>query len=501
MSRPAKMAQRIQPFKSKFLEFLAAVSLRSDRNRQPKRAPDGLIHFNLKILSNGGPSLEDPNLHGYYSRGEHQFLSLQWEDEPLDTVVADAKKLCPNVSEKLIRQTLRQLMIKIFEDQKVNKDPDAPHQDEEAEQEGGEIDSILEVLEVSQIDEQLIDAIEWLKSQTIPQTVFVPIEGIELNGSVTIGDVEFHRNHEESELSQLITAIEERDRSSSESARKAVENAQCFAKITIVGDGIFARAEAVRKVQEAIHAINFGLSSTLHQPCWAKVRIAKIVINTYTPTDVPDDVRIGSHLAYPASRALHLSKNSIQENLKPVHRDILRADPAFVPNWRQDPETLEQSVERLLACYQTDGDIANRIQRAVTWYGKAVDADTHDEQFVNLAIALESLLIGGEGSGPYTTSGSISQNLRERTAFLLKNDFESRHEQSEQTKRLYGRRSAIVHRGESVTVEQLKEMDDLVKHVIIAFLQHDFQSWPDFQEWIARQKFSQKIQPTEETEE
>lgn len=473
--------------------------MRSDRKSKPQRGPDGLYHANLKFLTSG-VTLEEPNRHRSYSSGKHKFLSLQWEDGPLDAAVAEAKKLCPNVSEKLIKQTLRQLMVKTFEDQKVNKDPEVQDQEED-EHEEGEIDSILDVLDVSQIDKQLIDVIERLNNQAIPQTVYVPIEGIELDSSVTIGEVEFHRNNEESELSQLIATIEERDRSNSAYARTTTENAQCFAKITIVGDGIFARAEAVRKVQEAIHTINFGLSSTLHQPGWAKVRIADIVINTNTPTDDPDDVHIGSHLTYPSNRALSPSKHSIQENLKPVHGDVLRADPAFVPELRQDQESLERSVDRLLACYQTNGDIDKRIQRAITWYGKAVDADTQDEQFVNLAIALESLLIGDEGGGPYATSGSISQNLGERTAFLLKNDFESRYQQLRRTKQLYGLRSAIVHRGESITIEQLKEMDDLVKHVTIAFLQHNFQSWSAFQEWIARQKFSQKAMPITETEE
>lgn len=498
MSQPVKRVKRIGPFKSKFLDFLAAVSLRSDLKRQPQRGPDGLYHLNLNFLTTGNVVLEEPNLYGYFSSGKHQFLSLQWEDEPLDTAVAEAKKLCPNISDRLIRQTLRQLMIKLFVEQKVDEPSDGQQQEEDGdEQESGEIESIREVLDVSQIDGQLEDVIKWLNGQAIQQTVYVPIEGVGLSGSITLGEVEFHRNGEKSELDQLITTIDEQDQGDGELARAAVANAQCFAKVMIVGDGIFARAEAVRKVQEAIHVINFGLSSTLHQPSWAKIRIANIVINTNTPTDDPNDVCVGSHWAYPSNRPFSLSKHSVQENLKSAYKDFLRSDPAYIPNRWQDEESLEQSVDRLLASYQTNGEIAKRIQRAVTWYGKAVDADTYDEQFVNLAIALESLLIGDEGSGPYTTSGSISQNLGERTAYLLENDFEARYEQLIHTKRLYGRRSAVVHRGESITVEQLKEMDKLVKQVTIAFLHYNFQSWSHFQEWVARQKFTQKIVPIE----
>lgn len=158
---------------------------------------------------------------------------------------------------------------------------------------------------------------------------------------------------------------------------------------------------------------------------------------------------------------------------------------------------IKQSVDRLLTCFQASGDIARRIQRAVTWYSKAVDADTPEEKFVNLAIALESLLIGDEGKGPYATTGSIKQNLGERVAFLLEDDFESRQRRFKETKELYDLRSAIVHRGKQVTKEDLARMDKLVKQVTLTFLTYEFKSWTIFQEWIARQKYEKKRLPQE----
>jgi hypothetical protein len=143
----------------------------------------------------------------------------------------------------------------------------------------------------------------------------------------------------------------------------------------------------------------------------------------------------------------------------------------------------------LISSFQRDNDIAKRLQRATTWYSKAVDADTPEEQFVALAIALESLLVGDEGKGLYAATGSINQKLSERTAFLLADDFESRRQQSSETKKLYGLRSAIVHRGESVRQKQLIQMDRLVKQSILAFLKRDFKNWNEFEEWIARQRF------------
>ena len=89
----------------------------------------------------------------------------------------------------------------------------------------------------------------------------------------------------------------------------------------------------------------------------------------------------------------------------------------------------------------------------------------------------------------WTTHGSITQNLAERAAFLLGSDFERRDQKFKETKKLYGQRSAIVHRGKKITEDDLYAMDGLVKQVIVAFSAHNFVSWPSFQKWVARKKF------------
>jgi len=119
-----------------------------------------------------------------------------------------------------------------------------------------------------------------------------------------------------------------------------------------------------------------------------------------------------------------------------------------------------------------------------------VDADSPEEKFVNLAIALESLLIGKEGKGPYATTGSINQRIGERVAFLLGDDFERRVNLEKTAKQLYSLRSAIVHSGESVTQENLAQMDNLVVQVVLAFLKHEFNTWSEFREWIARERYN-----------
>jgi hypothetical protein len=78
-------------------------------------------------------------------------------------------------------------------------------------------------------------------------------------------------------------------------------------------------------------------------------------------------------------------------------------------------------------------------------------------------------------------------------AFLLGDDFDGRVHLEKTAKELYRLRSAIVHSGESVTQENLTQMDDLVVQVVLAFLKHEFKSWPEFREWIARERYNRAV--------
>lgn len=499
MSNSRSTDRQLQAFKGAFLEFIKDVSLRSDTAFKPTYGPDRLYHFNLNLLASGSLAFEEPNRHGSYSIGNQHDLSLQWEDASLSKAVIEVKRLFPNILDATIRENIRQLMIKVFDDQMVKKEAVSEQEEEKGTQDNsnGEIPSILEVLDITQIDTELTRVTEWLRNLAVLQTVYIPITGVELQSRLTIGDVEFHPNDEDRELYKLIVALEEKGELPD--TRETLESAQCFAKVTVIGDGPLARATAVQKIREAIHILNFALSSTFHQPNWAQVQISSIIINKNSPTSDPRDDRLGAHFSYPSNRVFQLTQHEMSNALRPVHRIVMRAEATGTRNWHQEEALREESLNRLLESHQNKSEINTRIQRAVTWYSKAVDADTLEEQFVNLAIALESLLIGDEGKGPYATTGSISQNLGERSAFLLERNFESRHEKQKEVKKLYGIRSAIVHRGESVTPTQLKKMDDLVKEVTLAFLRRNFPSWDDFQMWIARQKFSTKVETTEET--
>lgn len=423
--------RQLKNLERKFLAFLQDVSLRPG----PKR------------------------LHIYGGRTYGRNCAfLGWGDETFSDVIAATRKLCPNISDKRIANVLRDLMVKIFEDQAVseNADPEAD----------ADLEAIIEVLDTSNIRQELLEVVQSLRRQERPQVVFVPIEGLTLKkDNLTVGTVVLRCRHQESELDRALRSLEERV-GKEPSIWEDLENATCYAAVEAIGDDDFVRDEAVRRVTEAIHILNLYLSSSRHQTYWASIRIARVIINRTLPADDSERDRIGFRQSFPGRQPLEL-------------------------DWKTEQRMVEWGLRELNACFQPQNNtkIAKRIRRVVTWYGKAVDADSPEEKFVSLAIALESLLIGHEEKGPYTTTGGITQKLRERVAFLLGDDFDSRMQISKATGDLYGLRSKIVHQGEQIELQELAEMDNLVTQVTLAFLKHNFTSWSAFQEWVARQRY------------
>lgn len=396
---------------------------------------------------------EKPHVYLRRAYGPHCAM-LQWGEDSFFEVVAAAQKLCPNISTRQIAKALRDLMVKMFEDQAVREDGTADF----------ELESITEILDTSNVDQGALQVVLSLRRLAKPQVVFVPIEGLTLKvRSLPIGSITLHPRSSASELDQALRDIEERIGRDIASLEADLQDATCYARVEVVGDDYFVRDEAIRCTREAIHILNLYLSSSQHQlHHWASIRVARVIINRTLPDD-----QIGFNQSFPVERPFEL-------------------------DWNKEQSMLQSGLETISSDFQpqNNSEIAKRTRQAVTWYSKAVDADSPEEKFVNLAIALESLLIGQEGKGPNATTGSINQRIGERVAFLLGDDFESRVYLEKTAKELYGLRSAIVHSGELVTQNELAQMDDLVVRVALAFLKHEFNTWSEFREWIAHERYN-----------
>ena len=159
-------------------------------------------------------------------------------------------------------------------------------------------------------------------------------------------------------------------------------------------------------------------------------------------------------------------------------------------------------------------NIEQRIVSAVLWFAKATDVILTDraraepsiarpiakgktrkpqaemmapyDRLVKLTVALESLLILDE-------SEPVASTLADRTALLLGKKYSDRKAIFEFVKRMYRRRSGVVHHGGKGILEgELRQLTSLVQSVIITLLKNvereRLSSIESLQEWFLRKK-------------
>jgi hypothetical protein len=203
------------------------------------------------------------------SYGPH-CTTLQWGEIPYSEAIVSAQKLCPNISAKQIGKSLCDLMIKIFEDQVVAENGTADY----------ELKSITEVLDLSNMVPDICQMVSSLRKLARRQVILVPIEGLTMKvGPLEVGTVTFHSRSNTSELNQALKNIEEQYDGDTTSLNIDLKNVTCYARVEAVGDNEFVRNEAIQRTKKAIHILNLFISSTKHQPQWASIHPARIIIN------------------------------------------------------------------------------------------------------------------------------------------------------------------------------------------------------------------------------
>ncbi len=130
--------------------------------------------------------------------------------------------------------------------------------------------------------------------------------------------------------------------------------------------------------------------------------------------------------------------------------------------------------------------IEERLVSAIQWAGRATIDERNEEAFLLYAIALECLIME-RGNEP-----ELGYRLRMRIAHLLGKDLDTRKEIRNAVGRLYGIRSAIVHKGEYVISEsELNLMRFFAKESIMQVLTEEpftaMQSDDDLSGWFDEQ--------------
>lgn len=143
---------------------------------------------------------------------------------------------------------------------------------------------------------------------------------------------------------------------------------------------------------------------------------------------------------------------------------LYEIDSIQIQQWKKNG--LDKVLESIELLDAKPGSATLRIRIAITWYGRAMNANTPDEQFVSLTTALESLLVADE-------EVSITQRLADEVSALLGGNFESRENIKKRTRELYNLRGRIVHAGMPTSQERLLVLDTIVVNTILAFVRRE----------------------------
>lgn len=120
----------------------------------------------------------------------------------------------------------------------------------------------------------------------------------------------------------------------------------------------------------------------------------------------------------------------------------------------------------------------DRMAVAISRYNKSFELQSRDDTFVDLAIALESLL------GPSDQSGEISYRIASRAAWLLGTDDEHSKKIHKQVKTLYDLRSEVVH-GNVPSKRSLPRAERELKKKLEVLAGMEFEPWEDWTRVVA----------------
>lgn len=136
-------------------------------------------------------------------------------------------------------------------------------------------------------------------------------------------------------------------------------------------------------------------------------------------------------------------------------------------------------------------ELEKRFLRAMHWFGEALVEPDKTDAFLKFCIALEALL------GQSDLLSNIATPMAEKAAFALGRTTAERIQIFNEVKKLYGRRSRIVHGSLDVSGDSLEtaKMKTIVAGLLQAFVDNNWMSifshWSQFANWFDERRFSE----------
>jgi len=318
-----------------------------------------------------------------------------------------------------------------------------------------------------------------LRNNVKEWTVLIPIDNLKIDNQILIGDVIFYPSGNTTNIHRIISLLEkilENNRFHSEEEKERILNQQLTVLEKSANGVLITFAEVKTK----------GIIEIAQMEAMKKIRMALNILRLY---NFPNDITNRSYFG--------ICGEVIRSNIRYTMRyeselPIAKLNPiiertGFVIPFELTEKRLElmrnKGYSDLITFFksQRQTDFQKRLLNTIYWYGEAINTqinfDTKEElksesdfkhlqyfnanqKFLKLMVALESILLFDENE-------PVTNNVAERTAFLLADTYEERKEIKTIIKDFYKKRSSIIHHGKSSpSIAELNQFSWIVQATI-----------------------------------
>lgn len=282
------------------------------------------------------------------------------------------------------------------------------------------------------------------------------------------------------------------DNKSNKRLRKNIEDAGCYIRI----QDIKSATPSVRMGESDVIQYNFVI-----EEAYRLAQDVKHILNLYNASI---KAQRNGFYRIKVAELVHLNRTTIYREQSEINHGFIRTWNAinFRPykvnqNFIEDWINIESVIKIFNNKEKNPKDnIEQRIKRAIIWYSKGLSASDIEEQFVNFAIALESLLVA-DSKNSFASWQSITQKLADRVCFLLGTSYDERIEIHKEMRNLYNKRSKVVHAGKSPTQKELIQLSLICRYAILALLNHNFENWKAFEDWLKKKSYGYELMANE----
>lgn len=346
-----------------------------------------------------GVSLE-PGINREYvylgkSYGRNSLL-LGWDPKLALNAAQVIHKSSPEVSEEAIRYELQNSIVSLFEARYVSEDA-SPELDAPI------VMSLLDSLEPEQVDSEIQRLLTTVMSIVKDWTAFIFIEGLELSiPELQLADAILYPSTSGPLWTLLqeipITAWRE---TISELVSEANEQCHTYLAVGVHGDKNHASSEALRLSQKVVAILTLYMVTTNHRQ-----RLFRDIGVLGYPRE--DRCKLIVICTPPFSTVTDQRYWAINEQADSLHYHSIEAET--LEYWQS--LGLEVVMDCCKAKDNSQNPASTRINNSITWYCRAMNAITMDEQYVAMVTALESLLVADE-------EVSITQRLADSVSMLF----------------------------------------------------------------------------------